>query len=289
MKFNEKTDGLINFSDLKKTRFKLLYWTMFAILIFISLICIIPILWVVISAIKPMDEMYRVPPTIIPESLDFNVLKNAWQKVQFGKYFLNSFILIAGAWVCDVFFNGICGYALSRLKPKGTNLIMTLLFWTMLISGISMVPLYETFVTLGGVGHFWPLWLQAGCNAFNVMLFRNFFNSIPMAYIEAARIDGLSEIKIFFKIIVPLSIPVIMVVTIFSVSHQWSNFMWPYLLLGEDKIPVAVKLFMIDSSENIMDNEKMAIMLFSILPPAIMYCFFSKRIMGGVSMTGIKG
>lgn len=168
-------------------------------------------------------------------------------------------------------------------------MVMTLLFWTMLISGISMVPLYETFVSLGGVGYFWPLWLQSGCIAFNVMLFRNFFNSIPMSYIEAARIDGLSEIRIFFKIIIPLSIPVLMVVSIFSVSHQWSNFMWPYLLLTEDKVPVSVKLFMIDSNENIMENEKMAIMLFSIVPPAIMYGLFSKHIMGGVSMTGIKG
>lgn len=289
MKFNEKTDGLINFSDLKKIEFKLVYWLMFAILVAISLVCIVPIIWVVVSSVKPTAEMYRVPPTIIPETVELGVLKSAWDKVQFGKYFLNSIILIAGAWACDVFFNGICGYVLSRLKPKGATLVMTLLFWTMLISGISMVPLYETFVSLGGVGHFWPLWLQAGCNAFNVMLFRNFFNSIPMSYIEAARIDGLSEIKIFFKIILPLSIPILMVVSIFSVSHQWSNFMWPYLLLTEDKAPVSVKLFMLDSNENIMENEKMAIMLFSIIPPAIMYGLFSKHIMGGVSMTGIKG
>lgn len=289
MKFNDKTDGLINFSDLKNVRFRLAYWFMFAVLIIISLVCIVPIIWVVISSVKPTEEMYRIPPTIIPESVDFNVLKSAWKKVQFGKYFLNSGIVIIGAWACDVFFNGICGYTLSRLKPKGTTLIMTLLFWTMLISGISMVPLYETFVALGGTGHFWPLWLQSGCIAFNVMLFRNFFNSIPMSYIEAARIDGLSEIKIFFKIIMPLSVPVIMVVSIFSVSHQWSNFMWPYVLLDDDKATVAVKLFMIDSNDNIMENEKMAIMLFSIIPPAIMYCLFSKHIMGGVSMSGIKG
>lgn len=289
MRFNEKTDGLINFSDLKKVRFKLLYWMMFTLLLALSLVCIVPIIWVVISAVKPTAEMYRTPPTIIPENMDFGVLKSAWEKVQFGKYFLNSGILIVGAWACDVFFNGICGYVLSRLKPKGTKFLMTLIFWTLLISGISMVPLYETFVSLGAVGQFWPLWLQSGCIAFNVMLFRNFFNSIPMSYIEAARIDGLSELKIFFKIIIPLSVPVIMVVTIFSVSHQWSNFMWPYLLLTEDKMPVAVKLFMLDSNENIMENEKMAIMLFSIIPPAVMYCIFSKNIMGGVSMAGIKG
>lgn len=289
VKFNEKTEGLINFCELKKVRFKLLYWLMFAILIFISLVCIVPIIWVVVSAVKPTEEMYRVPPTIFPESFDLGVLKNAWQKVQFGKYFLNSAIIIVGAWVCDVFFNGICGYVLSRLKPKGTKLVTNLMFWTLLMANVSMVPLYETFVSLGGIGHFWPLWLQSGCIAFNVLLFRNFFNSIPMSYIEAARIDGLSELKIFFKIIIPLSVPIIMVVTIFSVSHQWSNFMWPYLILSGDRVPVSVKLFMLDSNDNIMENEKMAIMLFSIIPPAIMYCLFSKHIMGGVSMTGIKG
>ena len=158
-----------------------------------------------------------------------------------------------------------------------------------MVPGISMIPVYEMIISLRGMNHYWPLWLMCGANPFNVMLFRSFFNGIPMAYLEAARIDGLSDFKIFIRIIIPLSVPIIMVVSIFSVTTQWSSFMWPYLILSDNKVPMSVKLFQINSLTTIMDNERMAIALFAIIPPVIVYAIFSKYIMGGVSMTGIKG
>ena len=295
-KFSTKTTGLLNYSDLKKIHFKLLYWFMFLILMVVSLICLLPSIWVAVSGFKEVSEMYAIPPTFFPKEWNFGRVFEVINKVNVGKYFTNSIILIMGCWACDIVINGLSGYVLSRIKPVGSKLIQTLVFWSMLLPNVSMVPLYMTFVDVPGIhanlaGSYAPIWLMAGASAFNILLFRNFFNSIPMSYIEAAKIDGCSNLRIFAKIILPLSKPIIMVVTIFSVTGTWGNFMWPYLILGNtNKEPIAVMLYRLSSSAGALaENEYMILMMISILPLLIIYSLFSKYIMGGLDMSGIKG
>lgn len=295
-KFSDKTSGLLNFADLKKPQFKMLYWLMFLLLFTISLICLLPTLWVGVSGFKEVSEMYAVPPTLIPKTFEIGKLGEVWKKVNIAKYFTNSIILILGCWSCDIVINGLAGYVLSRLKPVGSKMIETLVFWSMLLPGISMVPLYMTFVKVPGlninlIGSYVPIWIMSGASAFNILLFRNFFNSIPMSYLEAARIDGCSDLGIFRRIILPLSKPIIMVVTIFSITGTWGNFMWPYLILGStNKEPVAVMLYRLSTgSSGLRDNEYMLLLMISIIPMIIMYSIFSKHIMGGLNMSGLKG
>lgn len=294
-KFSTKTQGLLNFADLKKPSFILLYWVMFAILILISLVCLLPTLWVGLSGFKDVSEMYAVPPTIIPKSFNVGKVADVWFKVNVLKYFTNSVMLIIGCWAFDIVVNGLAGYVLSRIKPVGSSVIETLVFWSMLLPGISMVPLYMTFVDvpllhINLIGNYLPIWVIAGANAFNILLFRNFFNSIPMSYLEAARIDGCTDLGIFGKIILPLSKPIIMVVTIFSITGTWGNFMWPYLILGNTNLePVAVMLYRLSTGSSLMDNEYMLLLMISIIPMIIMYAIFSKHIMGGLNMSGLKG
>lgn len=292
-KFSDKTSGLLNFADLKKPQFRLLYAFMLTVLIIFSLICLLPLIWVFLSGFKDIEEMYRIPPTLLPDSINFGNVFKIWDKINVLKYFTNSVIIIIGCWAFDIIVNGLAGYVLSRLKPSGSKIIDTLMFWTLLLPGISMVPLYMTFADFFGInllGQYLPIWMMTGCSAFNVILFKNFFNGIPMSYIEAARIDGCSDLGIFGRIIVPLSKPIIMVVSIFCVTGQWGNFMWPYLILGNtDKEPVAVMLYTINQFGALRQNEYMLLLFISIIPMIIVYAIFSKQIMGGVNMSGIKG
>ena len=295
-RFSNKTTGLLNFSDLKKVRFKALYWFMFIILSLIALACLLPILWIAVSGLKDIQEMYSIPPTIIPKTFHPEIIPEVWSKVNVISYFKNSVILILGCWACDVIVNGLAGYVLSRLKPMGSKIIETLVFWSMLLPGISMVPLYMTFVDVpvihvNLVGSYVPIWVMAGANAFNVLLFRNFFNSIPMSYIEAARLDGCSNLGIFGRIMMPLSKPIIMVVSIFSITGTWGNFLWPYLILGNTpREPVAVMLYRLGTGlTGLMQNEYMVLLIISIIPMIIMYALFSNQIMGGMDIGGIKG
>ncbi len=295
-RFSDKTDGLLNYSELKTPKFKLLYWTMFLGLFIVSLICLLPVLWIAVSGFKEVDEMYAVPPTLLPQTWNFGRVCAVIAKVDLVKYLKNSIILIVGCWACDIIINGLAGYVLSRLKPAGTAFLETLIFWSMLLSGMSMVPLYMSFVDvpllhINLTGSYVPIWLMAGSNAFNILLFRNFFNGIPMEYLEAARIDGCTNLGIFSQIIIPLSKPIIMVVTIFSIIGTWGNFFWPYLMLGNtEKEPISVMLYRLSSgSSNLMDNEYMLLMMLSVIPMIIIYAIFSKRIIGGLDMSGLKG
>lgn len=294
-RFSSKTEGLLNYSDLKKPQYQILYWLMFSILMIIGLACLLPVLWVAVSGFKDMQEMYAVPPTIIPKTFDIKRIATVWSKVHVFKYFKNSCILIIGCLVSDILINGFAGYVLSKLKPIGSRLLESLIFCSMLLPGISMIPLYMTFVDMpifhiNLTGSYMPIWLIAGANAFNVLLFRNFFNSIPSSYLEAARIDGCSNAGIFGRIILPLSKPVLMVVSIFSITGTWSNFMWPYLILGNtDKEPVSVMLYSMSESSSLMDNEYMILTTMSVVPMIIVYAIFSKHIIGGLDMSGVKG
>ena len=296
MKKSEKTEGLLNWSDLRQPSGRIIYTVMLILLIILSLVCLIPVLWMFVSAFKTTQEMYAIPPKLLPSSIDLSRIAEVWKTAHIGNYALNSLWIIIGCLAFDIVFNGLAGYVLSRIKPFGTNLLNTLLFWTMMLPGISMVPLYMTFadfpiIHANLMGSFLPLWLMSATNAFNIFLFRNFFNSIPMGYIEAARIDGCSNLRAFFSIILPLSAPIISVVTIFSVIGSWGNFFWPYLILGDTgKEPVSIMLYNLTATNSpFQDNDRMLIMMLAALPSIIIYAIFSKRIMGGLNMSGIKG
>lgn len=293
MKFSQKTDGLFNYTDFKSWRGRFFYGLISLFLLLVSLMCLLPVIWVAISGFKIPAEMYKIPPTFFPEHFDFSKLTGMMQRTNYMKYFFNSVMLILGCLAFDIVINGLAGYVLSRIQPRGAAVVEKLIFCSMLLGGMSMVPLYMTFVDvpllhINLAGSYLPIWLMSGASAFNVLLFRNFFNAIPMTYMEAAQLDGCSNLGIFARIILPMSKPVIMVVAIFCITGTWSNFMWPYLLLGStSKEPVAVMLFSLTAT--LRDDETMLLTIIAVIPVVIMYAIFSKNIIGGVNMSGLKG
>ncbi|MEG2670391.1 MAG: carbohydrate ABC transporter permease [Oscillospiraceae bacterium] len=293
--FDEKQTGLLTSLDLKSLRSRIGYWCIVGFIVLVSIICIFPPLWVFLSSFKDVKEFLSIPPTIIPHSFHPEKLVEVWKSMNFGKYYINTFYLAIGELVFCIFFNGLAGYVISRLKPKGSMLFFSLVLWSMMLpTSVSMVPLFMTFIEFpifhfSMLNSYFPMWLMAGANAFNVLLFKNFFDSIPMSYLEAARIDGCSNLGIFTRIILPLSKPIIMVVAIFSINASWDSFFWPYLVIKDKSLTtVAVQLFKMKATGFAMDKY-MIVLLFSILPPAIIFLFFQKYIMEGVTMSGIKG
>lgn len=293
-RFSDKTNGLLVGIDLQSGRYKIIYGVMMGLLILMGLICLLPIIWITVSAFKTPTEFYSVPPSFLPSEFSFAKIKEIWNKVNFFDYFGNTLIMIVGALIFDIAFNGIAGYVISRVRPMGSALLETLIFGTMLLPSVSLVPLYMTFVDMPIIhtnlsGSFLPLWLQAGCSAFTIMLFRNFFNGIPMSYVEAARIDGCGDIGVFFRIILPLSKPIIIVETIFCVINWWKNFMWPYLILGNSNNEVISVMLYKMSTAGITETENLMLIMLSIIPPIIFYAIFQKHIIGGLNMSGVKG
>ncbi len=290
-----KNEGLLNDIDLGYMQYKILYAAMFIILFISAMVCLLPIIWAVLSSFKTSAEMYAIPPTLLPSKIDLSLIPKLLTRVRFSKYFLNTVFIIIGCLTVDVVLNGFAGYMLSTVRPRGYKVLDKLIFWTMMLPGISMVPLYMTFVDVPFLhinlkGSFIPLWLMVGCNAFHIFLFRNFFNGIPKAYFDAARIDGCGNIQVFFRIIIPLSTPILAVIAISSVRSSWSNFMWPYLLLGNTpKEPLAVLVYQLSNDTILTANENLMLMVLVAVPMMIFYSIFSKKIMGGFNMSGVKG
>ncbi|WP_320986845.1 carbohydrate ABC transporter permease, partial [Hungatella effluvii] len=135
----------------------------------------------------------------------------------------------------------------------------------------------------------WPMWLCAGANAFNILLFKNSFDSLPVSLVEAARLDGCGRIKVFSRIILPLSKPIIAVVAIFTVNSAWGDFLLPYLVLpSRSRQTVMLQLYNAQSSYSFPLDQQLVSIVFAIFPPIIIFFIFQKYIMGGATLGGVK-
>ena len=287
--------GILTNSDMKNPKYKALYAVMMILMIIYCLVSVLPVVWIMLSGFKDVKEMYAVPATFLPKKIDLSKLGKVWNELKFYKYYGNTFIMAIGAVVSNIVVSGLAGYVLSRLKPKGTKVMLAIIFWIMLIPGtMSTVPLYMEFKSMPLVGinlleTYWPIWLMSAANAFNIILFKNFFDGISNSLIEAAWIDGATNMKIFFRIIIPLSTPVFIVVAMFTFNGQIGNFFWPYLLISsKEKTVLGVQLYKMKSSTYTMDYQMLAL-LFSVIPQVVIFAIFQKQIMGGVNIGGVKG
>ena len=287
--------GILTNSDMKKPKYKILYAIMVFLMIVYCLISVLPVVWIMLSGFKDVKEMYAVPATLLPKKIELSKLGRVWTELKFYKYYGNTFLMAIGSVISNIVISGLAGYVLSRLKPKGTKFMLAVIFWLMLLPGtMSTVPLYMEFKSMPLIGinlleTYWPIWLMSGANAFNIILFKNFFDGISSSLIEAAWIDGANNTRIFFKIIIPLSTPVFIVVAMFTFNGQIGNFFWPYLLISsKEKTVLGVQLYKMKSSTYTMDYQMLAL-LFSVIPQIVIFAIFQKQIMGGVNIGGVKG
>lgn len=288
-KMKSKKDGAIRDYDMKSPRVRVLYICVLILCIAIVVTCIFPAVWVLLAGFKDIREFNR-NATIFPTSLDLSKLKKTWELLKFAKYYRNSAILVAGATVCAVIFNGLLAYGFAVLKPKGYKLAYGLVMWSLMIPATtSMVSLFRNINMLGLNQSFLPLWLMYGANAFWVVLFKEFFEGIPRDLVEAAKLDGCGPLQIFLRIMLPLSKSIIMVVAIFAVTAAWSEFLLPYLVLnGSGKETVMVKLFTFKDTPTDAVSVLRAV-LFSIIPPTILFVIFQKQITDSAATGAVKG
>ena len=287
--------GILNDSDMKSAGNKVIYFAIIAILVLLSVIVVVPMVWILLSGFKDVQEMYEIPTRFFPKKIELSKLGRIWNEMKFYKFYLNTFIMAGGSVAATVIVDGLAGYTLSRLRPVGSKIMMGLLFSLMLMPGtMRTVPIYMTFksfsfLKLNLLDSFIPIWIMAGADIFSIIMFKNFFDEIPDSLIEAANIDGAKNMTIFFKIIVPLSVPIIMTVAIFCFNGQVGQFFWPYLLIGDqNKTVIGVQLYKMKSGNYTTDYQMLAI-IFSLIPQVIIFLFFQRYIIGGVNAGGVKG
>ncbi|MDF2698998.1 MAG: binding-protein-dependent transport system inner rane component [Haloplasmataceae bacterium] len=289
-----KSYGILIFSDYKKTSFKILYGVLIGILILTLLITIFPPLWLLLSSFKSASELYELPFSLFPKNLNLGKVKDVWSSLQFGNYYMNSIYVILGALVCSILFNGLLAYAVSVLKPKGYKLVYNMVLISLMIPAIlNMGPLLNNIVNIGLSNSYLPLWLVYGANPFNFIMFKTFFDKLPSSLFDSAQIDGCNKIQLFYKIILPLSTPIIMVIGIFTINAAWSDFLLPFLVLNIDaKQTVMVKIYSLYSvmgtSMNFGPDKLLMVLALSVIPPVIFFLIFQKQITSSVATSGMK-
>ena len=258
----------------------------------IALLYLVPLLWIFLSAFKSTEEFLSVKPTLFPKEISLSKMWDVWQRGKLLSKYGNTIIMSLGNIVFTLLFCGLAGYSLSRIKPTGTKLVMSVVFWSMMMPGnLAMVPLFINF-TKGIFGiklmnSFLPIWLMSAANAFYVLIFKSFFDGIPNSLIEAARIDGASEFTIFMRIVLPLSRPAVFTISIFTFTGSWGSFLWPSLILSDEKQVLGMAI--VKQAQYMLVDEYFMLLLFAILPPVLFFIFFQKYIMDGYTIGGVKG
>lgn len=288
---HNKTTGLLNFSDYKKKRHVFGYGAMIALLLIFVIVALLPIFWLVVSSFKTPSELNAANYTLFPKQWDFSIFVELWKKCGLTDIFINTFVVVIGAVICAVVFNSILAYVIAILKPKGYKVVHVLVLLAYMIpSALAIYPLILSIDKFGMIGTYFPLWFVFGANAYYYMLFKNYFEKLPSSLIEAARIDGLSDFKIFFKVVLPLAKPMIGVVAIFAMTAAYSDYLLPYLVIGTQKSSswtLMVAIFRFSSDVEVMPH-LLQLLVLSIIPQVIIFIIFQKQIMNQGVNAGMK-
>lgn len=303
-RFQEKTAGILNSADLKTFKGKFVYWLFFAILIAICVVCVLPTVWAVFSSFKTSSEIYT-SMSFFPEVFTWDVVKerfvDALSLMDAVRTSINTLIVSIGQVIFALVFGGLGGYVLSRLKPSGSKFIFVLVTWTMMMpTQIGMVPQFISYLDFPFVAKipgevsilntYWPMWLGAAANTFNIILFKNHFDSISISYVEAARLDGCNNARIFFNIMVPLSGPILIYVAIMTMKGAWADFFTPYLTITKESMyTLPQKIYLLSNDTSVKMNTYMLSLVLSAVPMLILFIIFQKQIIGGVNVGGVKG
>ncbi|WP_330276489.1 carbohydrate ABC transporter permease [Lentzea sp. NBC_00516] len=249
-----------------------------------------PVLWLAKAAITPTQDTLRAPLALWPNGFDFANLVTAWTRVEIDKYFLNTVLLAFGAWAVQLLVAMTAGFALSVLRPRYRKVVTGVVLATLFVpSVVLLVPLYLTITDLSLINSFWAVWLPAGANAFNVLLVQRFLDGLPREVFEAATVDGAGPLRLFVSIVLPMSRPILGVVSVFAVIASWKDFLWPMLVLPDPAVqPLSVRLPALQRFVEL--DVFLAALAISTLIPVALFLVFQRLFLNGSALSGaVKG
>lgn len=262
----------------------------YLVIILVSLTMVLPFVWMLSASLKAETEIFGFPIKWIPETFRWDNYTKVWTTVPFGLYYLNTLKIAVITTILVVINSSLAGYAFAKIKFPESNRLFFIYIATMMIPyQVMMIPQFMLMNKLGLVNTHWALIILGTFNPFGVFLFRQFFLSIPDELLEAARIDGLSEFGIYWRIVMPLSKPAIATLVIFSFMHAWNDFLGPLIYLTSDRLytlQLGIQHFI--TEYNTEYSLLMAAAVSAIVPTIIVYFFAQDHFIKGVANTGIK-
>lgn len=250
-----------------------------------------PFFWMVMSSLKPLDEVILFPPTIFPTKWLFSNYVEAWRSAPFARYFLNTALVASLVTVSVLVTSSLAAYAFALMDFKGRSFIFTLFLATMMVPyEVALIPNFVLIRKLGWYNTYAALIIPWSCNAFSVFLLRQFFLNIPKDLFDAAKIDGCGNFEMLWRIAIPLSTPAILTVSLFSFLGSWNALLWPLVVTSSEEMRVLqVGLAVFMREEGTQYHLLMAAATFTIVPIVLLYFFFQRRFIEGIVLSGIKG
>jgi multiple sugar transport system permease protein len=289
------TRTLISASQLNRPKAKVFYWALVGVLApLFALVFVFPLYWMVTGGLKSAQEIIQSPPTLFPHHLHWGNYSAAWDKMRLGRLLLNTVLYAGGALLFQLVFDVAAAYALSKLRPRLGNLILFLMLATLMIP--ATVLALPTFLTVFDMPLLhvnltntpWAIWLPSVANGFNVFLLKRFFDSVPTDLLDAAAIDGAGPLRILWSIVLPVSRPILGVVSIFAVVNVWKDFLWPLLVLNDpSKETVNIGLYQL--SQGVPQSQLTAALVIATVPTLVFFLIFQRNIMSGLSAGSLKG
>ncbi len=262
----------------------------YLLLIFWTIIFIYPFLWMLVATIRPEAEIGSFG--IIPSQLSLHSYQQVFAKIPILRAFLNSIVVAFSVTAGVLVFCSVIGYALSRLHFKGRDFIFFMVLFTMMIPfQIILIPLYILMVKLGWVNSYLALIVPWLVSALGIVLFRQFFQSIPQDLIDAARIDGCNELQIIFRIIWPNSVPTLITVGILTFMTTWNEVLWPLIVIrdrGLMTMPQLVTIFAVGGQAESQLGVQLAAATLLALPVVVSYTYFQRYFIESMATSGLK-
>ncbi len=287
---------LLSPGDFHSLPVKLGVVAMYVALLVLAAISLLPLLWMVLGALKRTTEIYASPPQFWPQEWLWGNIADIWSRRNFPLYFKNTLVIFLGTWVTNLGSSSLAAYAIAKLKPRFHRFFFYAFIATLMVPYQAyLIPQFLNLQSLHLIGvrllgTYWGLWLPAGVNAFGIFLLSGFFESIPDDYLDAARIEGASELRIFAHIILPLSRPILAVLTIFVFIDTWKSFLWPLLVLSNERQqPIMVMLYRMQQFGGLEWNLVLSALVIATLPPIFVFLLFQRQIVSGMLASGLKG
>lgn len=275
---------------MKKRKIKLFDVVGYVILIAVMLLIILPLMWLFVSSFKSDADVIKWPPKFFPGEWLLVQYQYVVKTIPVIKMLGNTILFAGGVTVISLFFDSMAAYAFARMRFKGKNILFSIILLTMMIPfQVVMIPLYLEEFTLGILNTYAGLILPRAASAYGIYMLTSFFSGIPKSLDEAARIDGMKEMQIYAKIIVPLAKPALVTLGIYHFMNNWNDLLYPMMLTSSaDMRTLSAGLAILVGTNSIKFGPTLAATVISIAPLLILFLFGQKFFMEGIATSGLK-
>jgi ABC-type glycerol-3-phosphate transport system permease component len=266
---------------------------LYGILIITSLFMLLPFIWMVSTSLKPESEIFRLPPVFVSTNFNLDSYRNLFEQRNILRTIANTFIIAFCSSMVQVFFSALGGYGFAKFRFSGRNQLFSILIATMIVPfSVTMVPLYIIMLNLKWIDTFWPMIIPGAASAFGIFFMRQYISSISNELLDAARIDGAGEFRIFTGIVLPIIAPGLTSLGLIFFMSSWNSFLWPLVILKSPSnftLPIAIRSYVSSTIGRPVFNLQMAASVLSIIPLLVIFLVFQRRFMEGITAGAVKG